>query len=195
MEHLKKMWEVYQAEFNIQPKRTEKDSLARAAFYYVMYSSEYHENDIADAAGYDRGMVFHAIKHHETRANKKYNPRYADFYNNCMEVASCILNEKDYEPQDPLKEIREQRLQIIKLQQELTKLKSRAKRGRIRLNRDSRVIPIAQFTKDGKFIKSFNSVKEASEKLNINKNSIYKAISGEYRAAGGFIFDNKLPRA
>lgn len=46
---------------------------------------------------------------------------------------------------------------------------------------------ISQYTKTGHFIKTYNSVKEASESLNIKNSSISECCKGKRNSAGGFV--------
>ena len=49
-------------------------------------------------------------------------------------------------------------------------------------------IPVKQYDKNGIFIQSFNSNREASLKLKIDKSSICAASKGDRKSAGGFIW-------
>lgn len=56
-------------------------------------------------------------------------------------------------------------------------------------------IPILQYSKDGKFIKKYASMSDASNELNINEGHISCVCNGKRKSAGGFIwrkFDIKL---
>ncbi len=47
---------------------------------------------------------------------------------------------------------------------------------------------ISQYTKDGEFIKHFNSIKEANEKLGIHIGNISQCLTGKIKTSGGFIW-------
>lgn len=51
--------------------------------------------------------------------------------------------------------------------------------------------PVNQFTKDGKFLASFSSIKEASNVLGIQSSNITMCCKGNRLIAGGFIFKHK----
>lgn len=48
--------------------------------------------------------------------------------------------------------------------------------------------PVKQFTIDGKYIKTFNSVNEASKSLGISIGVIRNNLKGSQKQAGGFIW-------
>ncbi|MDD3323460.1 MAG: DUF723 domain-containing protein [Paludibacter sp.] len=56
--------------------------------------------------------------------------------------------------------------------------------------KDSRKKPISQYSKDGVFIKRYNSYKEAYEKTGINIANIRNAINYKVNLAGGYIWRN-----
>ena len=52
--------------------------------------------------------------------------------------------------------------------------------------KESKHKPIDQLTKDGTFIKTWPSIKEASETLDINRNTLTGCLTGRLKLAGGF---------
>lgn len=48
--------------------------------------------------------------------------------------------------------------------------------------------PISQYSKDGRFIKTWNSAKEACETLHINKSTVCQCCKGIKPSAGGYIW-------
>ena len=52
-------------------------------------------------------------------------------------------------------------------------------------------IPILQFSKDGEFIKEWQSAREAQRKLGIAQQSICACCQGKLKSAGGFIWKYK----
>ena len=52
-------------------------------------------------------------------------------------------------------------------------------------------IPIIQYTLDGAFIREWESIKQASEELNINNSSICKCCKGRYEQCSGYIWRYK----
>lgn len=52
----------------------------------------------------------------------------------------------------------------------------------------SRWKPVGKYGKENILIEKYNSIKEASEKSNINRNSIAKVCYGERKTAGGFLW-------
>jgi len=52
----------------------------------------------------------------------------------------------------------------------------------------SKYKPIDQYNLDGTYVKSYDSIKHASEELNIGRDSIYGCCVGKYRQGGGFIW-------
>lgn len=50
---------------------------------------------------------------------------------------------------------------------------------------------VLQFSKDGKLLNEFDSLKTASEKLNIPKSSISYCCKRRYKTAGGFVWRYK----
>ena len=55
------------------------------------------------------------------------------------------------------------------------------------------VKPINQLTKEGLFIKTFISTKDAAEELGIKANSISAVLNGVTKTAGGFKFEYNIP--
>ncbi len=53
---------------------------------------------------------------------------------------------------------------------------------------DLQVKKVIQYSQDGKFVKEWNSIKEASETLGIDRTSISKSIHGVCESAGGFVW-------
>ena len=51
--------------------------------------------------------------------------------------------------------------------------------------------PILQFDKEEKFIKEWESIREASNELNIKHSCISNCLSGRYKTSGGFIWRYK----
>lgn len=51
--------------------------------------------------------------------------------------------------------------------------------------------PILQYTLDGEFIKEWESIKQASEELNITHSNIGRCCRGEQKKCGGFIWKYK----
>lgn len=49
-------------------------------------------------------------------------------------------------------------------------------------------VKVNQYTKSGKYIRTYNSIKEASNKTQINRNSISAALHGRSKSAGGFLW-------
>lgn len=47
--------------------------------------------------------------------------------------------------------------------------------------------PVTQYDREGKRIKVFKSIKEASEATGINSSGINAVLAGSYQAAGGFV--------
>jgi hypothetical protein len=74
---------------------------------------------------------------------------------------------------------------------------SKEVRARAKANTDYKAIaekhkkPIYQFTMDGKFIKKYNSVKEAAEILGIQSSNITNAAKGRYKHYKKFIWKYK----
>jgi hypothetical protein len=56
-----------------------------------------------------------------------------------------------------------------------------------KIHEDSK-IRINQYDTDGKFIKSFNSIREAAKEINISHANISRCCNGLYKHASGFIF-------
>ena len=56
-------------------------------------------------------------------------------------------------------------------------------------------IPTLQFSKDGEFIKEWQSSKEAERKLGISHSSICQCCKGKLKTAGGFIWTYKNKKA
>lgn len=57
---------------------------------------------------------------------------------------------------------------------------------------EKRLIPILQFTKDGTFIKEWQSAKEAECQLGIARTSICACLKGRLKSAGGFVWRYKM---
>lgn len=53
-------------------------------------------------------------------------------------------------------------------------------------------IPVVQYTKDGVFIKEWNSAKEADNELNINRNHICSCCKGRIKSIGGYKWEYKI---
>ena len=51
--------------------------------------------------------------------------------------------------------------------------------------------PILQYTKDGEFVKEWNSMCEAARELSINQSSISQCANGKKKSAGGYIWKYK----
>lgn len=47
---------------------------------------------------------------------------------------------------------------------------------------------IIQFSKDGTFIKKYNSIQEACNELHLDRSSIHKVLSGKLKTCGGYIW-------
>jgi len=47
-------------------------------------------------------------------------------------------------------------------------------------------IPVHQYSLDGKYIKTFDSIADAQRAMNPNAISVYRAVSGKARSAYGF---------
>lgn len=65
------------------------------------------------------------------------------------------------------------------------------------LNRARKNIPVNQYTRDGVFIRSYGSRKEAAEVVGVNQRNICNAASGKIKHSAGFIWKNescKKPR-
>jgi hypothetical protein len=58
-------------------------------------------------------------------------------------------------------------------------------------NTNSSIKPINQYTKEGEFIQSFRSIREAGRKLNLDSSSITKVCKGKVKTCGGFVFKYK----
>lgn len=57
-----------------------------------------------------------------------------------------------------------------------------------RLNGRAVSVPVLMYSKDGQFIKRFESIVDASRETNICKSGIGRVISGERKTAGGYIW-------
>lgn len=55
-------------------------------------------------------------------------------------------------------------------------------------NKDNRKKQVYQFTTDGEFLNTFNSIAEANNQTKINKTSIAKVCRGERKTAGGYFW-------
>lgn len=51
--------------------------------------------------------------------------------------------------------------------------------------------PVSQFTKDGVWVRDWDSIKEAGETLNINKSNIAGCVKGRFMSVGGFVWKYK----
>ena len=52
----------------------------------------------------------------------------------------------------------------------------------------TKYVPIAQYTKDGEYVATFESIKNATETTGINGSQISGCAKGKYKSAGGFIW-------
>jgi hypothetical protein len=97
------------------------------------------------------------------------------FYNKMYFAMWCLINgygnQKRYTPSAKI-------YQNAKI--ELTKIRTEERY-------DNRK-PVIQYDEHGNFIEKFNSIKEASGKLLINRKSIENCARGESKTAGGFIW-------
>lgn len=57
-----------------------------------------------------------------------------------------------------------------------------------RLNGKTVNIPVLMYSKDGRFVKRFESIADASRETNICKSGIGRVIKGERKTAGGYIW-------
>lgn len=53
---------------------------------------------------------------------------------------------------------------------------------------------VSQYTKEGQFIASFDSIVEASEKTNVTRRNVQECVSGRNKTAGGFIWKYEEPK-
>jgi len=53
-------------------------------------------------------------------------------------------------------------------------------------NKEPQCLSIIQYNLDGKFIKKYKSILDASEQMGINKSSIGKCCKGYYKKSGGY---------
>jgi group I intron endonuclease len=51
--------------------------------------------------------------------------------------------------------------------------------------------PVVVYTLDGKYLETLESIKQASEKYNIGRDSIYGCCIGKYKQGGGFVWKYK----
>lgn len=66
---------------------------------------------------------------------------------------------------------------------------TRAKRIKNTMQSIGRMVPVLMYSKDGKFIKRFDSIRGASEELNIHCGSIVECCQGKRRkSAGGYVW-------
>lgn len=57
-----------------------------------------------------------------------------------------------------------------------------------RINGKKVSVPVYMYTKEGNFIRAFNSIKEASNYMNIHSTNIARASLGERPTAGGYVW-------
>jgi group I intron endonuclease len=53
---------------------------------------------------------------------------------------------------------------------------------------------VSQYTKEGQFIASFDSIVEAGEKTNVTRGNVQACVSGRTKTAGGFIWKYEEPK-
>lgn len=53
---------------------------------------------------------------------------------------------------------------------------------------EKKKIRILQYTKEGKYVNEWDSIKTASQSLNISKSLISECCSGKYKTAGGYVW-------
>ena len=56
---------------------------------------------------------------------------------------------------------------------------------------ETKRIPILQYTLSGEFVREWDSGKQASEELNINKGNITAVCKGKRKSSGGYIWRYK----
>ena len=56
----------------------------------------------------------------------------------------------------------------------------------IKRSTEKRRKPVEQWTKDGEYIATFESVTKASKEIGIPKSNIFSCLSGAYKSAGGY---------
>lgn len=56
--------------------------------------------------------------------------------------------------------------------------------------------PVSQYTKDGQFIKTFDSVRKAAIELGLNESSIHSVCKGvrRYKSTGGYVFKYEIKK-
>ena len=113
-------------------------------------------------------------------ASGKNNPFYGKHHSE--ETRQKMLK---WHKEHPMSE-EQKRIQVERLRKAVTGTK-RSKES-IEKSAKAKWKPILQYTKDGEFVRRWDSAKEASETLHIHKSTISQCCKGTKQSAGGFVW-------